>query len=35
MFLALEPNTTVLCVHRLDEHGDVPIHELHEIEMED
>lgn len=34
-FLALEPMTTVLCVHRLDENGDVPIDELHELELED
>lgn len=34
-FLALEEGTTVLCVHRLDESGDVPIHELHELELED
>jgi len=30
LFLALE-QATVLCVHRLDENGDLPIHALHEI----
>jgi quercetin dioxygenase-like cupin family protein len=31
-FLALADNTTVLCVHRVDEEGEVPIHEEHELE---
>lgn len=33
LFLALEPMTTVLCVHRLDENGDLPIHDLHELSV--
>lgn len=30
-FLALEPKTAVLCVHRLDENGDLPIEHEHEL----
>lgn len=30
MFLALEPMTTVLCVHRVDEDGEPAIHEEHQ-----
>jgi quercetin dioxygenase-like cupin family protein len=33
MFLALEPLTTVLCVHRVDETGEPGIHEEHHIEF--
>lgn len=33
LFLALEPMTTVVCVHRLDENGDLPTHhDEHSIE---
>jgi quercetin dioxygenase-like cupin family protein len=32
MFLALEPMTTVLCVHRVGEDGEPEIHAEHEIE---
>jgi quercetin dioxygenase-like cupin family protein len=35
MFLALEPLTTVLCVHRVDESGEPVTHELHHIDLED
>lgn len=31
-FLALEPATTVLCVHRVDDGDDPAIHEEHEFE---
>ena len=31
LFLALEPMTTVLCVHRVDETGEVAIHAEHHI----
>ncbi len=31
-FLALQPNTTVLCVHAVDEGGDPHIHEEHSLE---
>ena len=31
LFLALEPRTTVLCVHRVDESGEVAIHAEHHI----
>lgn len=31
MFLALEPMTTVLCVHRVDETGEPAIHGKHEL----
>ena len=31
LFLALEPMTTVLCIHRLDKDGLIPIHEEHHI----
>lgn len=32
LFLALEPMTAVLCVHRLDANGDLPTHEEHHLE---
>lgn len=31
LFLALEPMTTVLCIHRVDESGEVAIHAEHHI----
>jgi quercetin dioxygenase-like cupin family protein len=35
MFLALEPLTAILCVHRVDETGEPRIHEAHHIDLED
>ena len=35
MFLALEPMTTVLCVHRVDESGEVAIHAEHHHTFEE
>ena len=35
LFLALEPMTTVLCVHRVDESGEPTIHEEHELMIEE
>ncbi len=32
LFLALE-RATVLCVHRLDENGSLPIHEIHTLDV--
>lgn len=34
LFLALEPMTTVLCIHRVDDDGEVAIHEEHHIVLE-
>lgn len=33
LFLALEPNTTILCVHRVDDDGEPDIHEEHTPEV--
>lgn len=32
-FLALQPQTTILCVHRTDENGEIPIHEEHQFDL--
>jgi quercetin dioxygenase-like cupin family protein len=34
MFLALEPNTAVLCVHRVDDDGEPVIHAEHHLQYE-
>ncbi|MDB5243736.1 MAG: hypothetical protein JWP57_4362 [Spirosoma sp.] len=33
LFLALRPATTIVCVHALDENGEVPVHEEHHLDI--
>jgi quercetin dioxygenase-like cupin family protein len=35
LFLALEPMTAVLCIHRVDETGEPEIHEEHHLKIEE